>query len=162
MVWGGIHFRGKTNLIVIRQNMNAQRYCDDILRPVVIPFMNRHNGFVFQQGNARPHTARLTENVLQTNNVNTLPLPSRSPDLAPIEHVWDIVNRRNRRNHDPFNSVRELENALVQEWNAIPLRAIQKIIRGMHKRCRTVVNANGGWTRYWQLGFIDELVMCHL
>ena len=57
---GGIHFRGKTNLVVVRQNMNAQRYCNDILRPVVIPFMNRHYGFVFQQDNARPHTARLT------------------------------------------------------------------------------------------------------
>ena len=73
IVSGGFHFRGKTNLVVVRQKMNAQRYCIDILRPVVIPFMNGHYGFVFQQDNARPHTARLTANVLQTNNVNTLP-----------------------------------------------------------------------------------------
>ena len=45
IVSGGIHFRGKTNLVVVRQNMNAQRYCNDILRPVVIPLMNRHYGF---------------------------------------------------------------------------------------------------------------------
>ena len=59
MVWGGVHYAGKTNLIVIRQTLNAQRYCDDILRHVVVPFMRRNNRFVFQHDNARPHTARL-------------------------------------------------------------------------------------------------------
>jgi len=59
MVWGGVHYAGKTNLIVIRQTLNAQRYCDDILLPVVVPFMRRNNRIVFQHDNARPHTARL-------------------------------------------------------------------------------------------------------
>jgi hypothetical protein len=35
MVWGRVHYAGKTNLIVIRQTLNAQRYCDDILRFVL-------------------------------------------------------------------------------------------------------------------------------
>jgi len=47
MEWGGVHYAGKTNLIVIRQTLNAQRYCDDILRPVVVPFMRKNNRFVF-------------------------------------------------------------------------------------------------------------------
>jgi len=59
MVLGGVHYAGKTNLIVIRQTLNAQGYHDGILRPVVVPFMRRNNCFVFQQDNARPHTARL-------------------------------------------------------------------------------------------------------
>jgi transposase len=58
---------------------------------------------------------------LVANNVSTLPWPSRSPDLAPIEHVWDMLNRRIRENHHPFNSLQELENALIIEWNAIPV-----------------------------------------
>ena len=93
MVWGGVHYTGKTNLIVIRETLNAQRYFDNILRPVVVPFVRRNNRFVFQQDNARSHIARLSMNFLQTNNVNTLPWPSRSPVLAPIEHVWDMLNR---------------------------------------------------------------------
>ena len=88
MVWGGVHCTGKTNLNVIRQTLYARRYCDDILHPVLVPFMHRNNRFVFQQDNTRPHIARLSMNFLQANNVNTLPWLSRSPDLAPIEHVW--------------------------------------------------------------------------
>jgi hypothetical protein len=50
----------------------------------MMPFMHRNNRFVFQQDNAWSHTARLSMNFLQANNVNVLPWPSRFPDLAPI------------------------------------------------------------------------------
>ncbi|GFX43573.1 uncharacterized protein TNCV_510221 [Trichonephila clavipes] len=46
----------------------------------------------FQQDNARPHTARVSQDCLRT--VITLPLPARSPDLSPIEHTWDHLGRR--------------------------------------------------------------------
>jgi hypothetical protein len=103
MVWGRVHYAGKTNLIVIRQTLNAQRYCDDILRFVLVPFMHRNNRFVFQEDTHRWSIHEL----LQANNVSTLPWPSRSPDLAPIEHVWDMLNRRIRENHHPFNSLKK-------------------------------------------------------
>jgi hypothetical protein len=68
------------------------------------------------------------------NNVNTLPWPSRSPDLVPIEHVWDMLNRRIRENHHPFNSLQELENTLIIEWNAIPQYKIKKKIIERHAK----------------------------
>jgi hypothetical protein len=59
-----------------------------------MPFMHRDNRFVFQQDNAWSHTALLSMKFLQANNVNALPWPSRSPDLAPIEHVFDMLIRQ--------------------------------------------------------------------
>ena len=56
MVLGGVYCAGKNNLIVRGQTLNVQRYCDDILRTVVVPFMRRNNRFDFQQDNARPDT----------------------------------------------------------------------------------------------------------
>ena len=43
MVWWGITFKftGRTDLYVIQNNLNARRYCDEILIPIVIPFLNR-------------------------------------------------------------------------------------------------------------------------
>ena len=73
MVWGGINHQGKTNLVVIRGNLNAQGYINDVLRPVVVPFINNQNGpVIFQQDNARPHTARVTTQFLQGNNINVM------------------------------------------------------------------------------------------
>jgi hypothetical protein len=61
-----------------------------------------------QQDNAQPDTARLSINFLQANDVNTLPWSSRSPDLAPIKHTWDMLNRRIRGKHHPFNSFQDI------------------------------------------------------
>ncbi|GFU35615.1 transposable element Tcb2 transposase [Trichonephila clavipes] len=67
--------------------MTAQRYVHDILQPHVLPLMQRLPGAIFQQDNAQPHTVRLSQDCLRT--VTTLSWPALSPDLSPIEHIWD-------------------------------------------------------------------------
>ncbi|UYV72285.1 K02A2.6-like, partial [Cordylochernes scorpioides] len=85
MVWGAISFDSRTPLVVIPGTLTAQQYVDDILRPVLLPFLSHHPGLTFQQDNARSHTARVTMDCLQS--CRTLPWPARSPDLSPIEHM---------------------------------------------------------------------------
>ena len=88
MVWGGITARNRTELVIIDGNLNAARYRDEVLAPVVLPFMQRHDpGVILQQDNARPHTARIVQQYLQQQQVDVLPWPANSPDLSPIEHV---------------------------------------------------------------------------
>ncbi|GBN26665.1 hypothetical protein AVEN_51811-1 [Araneus ventricosus] len=57
--------------------------------------MNGIQGGVFQQDNAPPHTAIVIQHALQ--RVGMLPWPARSPDLSPIEHLWDIIGRQLQR-----------------------------------------------------------------
>ena len=53
-------------------SLNAQKYRNEILRPIVAPF-TRHHNLVFQHDNARPHVARICTQFLEAENVPVLP-----------------------------------------------------------------------------------------
>ena len=95
MVWGGISHGLKSLLIVIAGNLTGVRYRDEILRPVAVPFVQQHH-LIFQQDNARPHVARVYQDFLASHNINPLDWPPYSPDLSPIDHLWDQMDRRVR------------------------------------------------------------------
>ena len=148
MVWGGIRGNVTTNLVVIDGNLTAQRYINTVLQPEVIPFLQRHPNTLFQQDNARPHVARQTLNFLNANNVNVLPWPSRSPDINPIEHLWDYLDRQIRLRPQQPHTRQQLSAALLEEWRRIPPAFIRRLTFSMRRRVQACLNANGGHTRY--------------
>ena len=137
MVWGGISKNAQTDLVTVAGTLTAVRYCQQIVTPHILPFIRRHNA-TLQQDNARCHTARFTRDLLQRNNVNVLDWPARSPDLSPIEHMWDMLGRRVHERHD-VNSMADLEMALHQEWRRIPVYDVNKLMNSMRRRCDAVM-----------------------
>ncbi|GFU65153.1 transposable element Tcb2 transposase [Trichonephila clavipes] len=83
MVWSGISIGGRTDLHSIRNvTLTGRRYADEILRPHVIPYAGAiGDSFVFQDDNARPHRARLVENMLEAETIQLMEWPACSPDL---------------------------------------------------------------------------------
>ena len=149
MVWGGFTAHHRTQLVIIQGNLNAVQYRDRIVGPVIIPFLQRYGpGLTLQQDNARPHTARIIQCYMQQHDVDLLPWPANSPDLAPIEHLWDEMERQLRRQiRDPAN-VQELARDLNRIWNSIPQAFLFQLVASMRRRCTAVINAEGGHTRY--------------
>lgn len=150
MVWGGIQYDAKTELHICgRPSVTAAIYIRDILLDYVVPFAPFvGDGFLLQQDNARPHVARETRAFLEEAGITTLEWPACSPDLNPIEHVWDMMGRQIRARNTPISSLKALPNALVEEWNNIPQENIQALIESMPRRCQEVIRAHGGNTRY--------------
>ncbi len=147
MVWGAIAHGYKSQLVVVDGTLNAVRYIDEILTLHVIPAVQQRN-FTYQHDNARPHVARVCTDLLEEHNVDVLDWPPYSPDMSPIEHLWDELDRNVRRRQNLPNNVRELANALLEEWELIPMAKINKLINSMTSRVRAGIYARGGHTRY--------------
>ena len=119
MVWGGISSRGRTALVVVDGTPSGIRYRDEIIRPHVLPIVQQHNA-TLQQDTARPQVALVVTDFLIQNNVNVLPWPVMSPDLSPIEYVWDEMQHRFRGLQNQPLALSDLSRALERIWNGIP------------------------------------------
>ena len=71
-----------------------------------------------------------------------------SPDLNPIENVWDLLDRRVRARAIPPRNVWELAVALVEVWGNISQQELSNLVQSMRRRCTAVLNAAGGHIRY--------------
>jgi len=138
MVWGSIAYGYRTLLVIIDGKLNAQTYMEDILGPHVVPLLQTHNVItMLQQDNATSHVAGV--NLEKNHNIDFIDdWPSKSPDLNPIEHLWDNLDRRVRRRPNPPNNVNKLRAALLEEWNNIPQADINKLVLSMRRRCQAV------------------------
>ncbi|GFS90176.1 DDE_3 domain-containing protein [Trichonephila clavipes] len=97
VTWGAISWDTRSSLVVLQGTLTARRYVDDILTPIVLPMLSSRKGAIYQQDNARTHTARLSQQCLQGYDV------LRSPDLSPIEHVWNALGRQLQPSRDKEN-----------------------------------------------------------
>ena len=147
MVWAGITAEHKTDLVVVAGNLTARRYLDEIIIPHVIPFLAAHpETRLFQHDNARPHSAAITRDFLEENEVTVLPWVPYSPDLNPIEHLWDELGRRVLA-REPHNRI-SLIRILQEEWERIPQQQVRNLINSMRGRCTECIEARGGHTHY--------------
>ncbi|GFY32960.1 transposable element Tc1 transposase [Trichonephila clavipes] len=82
---------GRTELHIFdRGSVTGDRYCDEVLLSHVRLFRGAIGpDFIFMDDNARPHRTLAVEKLLESEDITRMDLPAYSPDLNPIEHVWD-------------------------------------------------------------------------
>jgi hypothetical protein len=73
--------------------------------------------------------------------VENLTHPPQSPDLNPMEGVWNILKQRIRRRI--WNSMEELKEALQEEWSKITIEEVRARIKDMPERCELLVKTSG-------------------
>ncbi|GFV83444.1 transposable element Tcb2 transposase [Trichonephila clavipes] len=103
LVYGGISIDGCTDLYIIRDgSLTARRYRDEILRPIVVPYAAAiEDDFILMDDNCRQHRANLVDDSLFEEGIVRMEWPVCSPDMNPIEHVWDALGRRVAGRHPP-------------------------------------------------------------
>jgi transposase len=99
MVWGGIWYHGRTELGIIRGNIDHKKYMR-ILHKYLLPSMPSSNQFLFMHDNAPAHKPIAVEKMLHDFGVRLLdPYPAHSPDFNPIEHVWSWMTQNINKEH---------------------------------------------------------------
>ena len=151
MVWGCISHDCKLDLVTIQGNLTGDQYIRDVLQPVVVTHFDNHplaTRPVYMDNNARSHRSRAVTAYLQSEAVTFVPWPAMSPDLNPIEHIWDMLGRRIQAREPPVQNIRQLEATLHREWQQISQQDIRRLTGGMRRRIEAVIQARGGYTRY--------------
>ncbi|GFU47609.1 transposable element Tcb2 transposase [Trichonephila clavipes] len=111
-------WRDRGNLYIIRDGpLTARRYSDEILRPIVVPYAAAiGDDFILMDDNCMPHRANLVEDFLFEEGIVRMEWPTCSPDMNPIEHVWDDLGRRVAGRQPAPQTLQELERTLLEEW----------------------------------------------
>lgn len=148
-VWAAMGYNGTTELVITNPRMNSYDYVD-ILSMQLPVYGNLIGGdnFWFQQDNCSFHTSKVTRKYFKDNNIRLFQWPSRSPDLSPIENVWGILVRYVYGGGRQFNTITDLKQTLIEEWEKIPIETFQKLIDSMPNRIFEVIQKNGGPTHY--------------
>ena len=148
LVWALFSGSDHRELVVFPEGvtMNKDRY-KEILNDKMLPHYNSRNIHSFQHDGAAPHTARVVKDFLREHNVNVLPHPPLSPDLAPIENAFSVL--KNKINHKRMVTLPQVTDEACNEWHSESmLKVMKNCATSMTKRLKATLENGGLPTRY--------------
>ncbi len=149
---GGIYSWHTLGLLLpIEHRLNATVYLS-IVADHVHPFMTTvyHLLMYFQQDNAACHKAQIISDwfLEHDDEFTLLKWPPQSPDLNPIEHLWDVVEREIHIMDVQTTNLQQLCDAIMTIWTKISEQCFQHLVESVPRRIKTVLKIKAGPTRY--------------
>ena len=148
MFWGSINgaVRGPSLFWEKKwENINKDSYQERIV-PLIHGWICMNPGLVLMQDNAPGHAAKDTQDELHSCGIVPIQWPPYSPDLNPIETIWNIMKdwiaeHYGSENHPTYDQLQ----VIVQEvWEqAFDEDKIQGLVEEMQTCCDAVIAANG-------------------
>ena len=148
MIWSGFSARQIGYLHLCEKTVDSKEYTK-ILRTRVLPYQNRFfdGDMIFQDDSAPAHRSKVTCAFKEANDIISLPWPSSSPDLNPVENLWQILKRKVNLHRPRTKS--ELLASIIRVWNReIKPDTLTKLAASMPRRIEQVLKVRGGPTKY--------------
>ena len=151
----------RSRLLRIEGFLSSNRYIREVLQPEGLPLFKATPHAIFQQDNARPNVARIMQAFFQRRWVSLLSWPARSPDMSPIEHVWDMVDRRLIHQGPPAPTLDALWIHIQTACRDIPQEDIQGLLDSMPRRIETLRAVHEVFTPYRNRMLSDHVQFCN-
>jgi len=151
MVWGCMLWEGVGYACKIDGRMDGDLYLkilEEDLQESISYFGKTKGDVIFQQDNDPKHTCHKAQTWFEDHDFKVLSWPAQSPDLNPIEHLWDHLKRKLAGYEVAPRGMLELWERVEEEWNKIDAEVCQNLIESMPRRVAAVLKAKGGPTKY--------------
>ena len=151
MVWGCMTWEGVGNLHLIEGIMDKYVY-RNILETELINTIHMNDleeeDVIFQHDNDPKHSSLYVKDWLLAQKFQVIWHPPQSPDLNPIEHLWNEVDRRMRMSERKPTNKKDLWEKIQEIWYSIEVDVVRKLIMSMPQRATDVYVAKGAYTRW--------------
>jgi transposase len=125
--------------------MNATTFVT-YLKECLVPELKR--GDVVMMDNLPVHRVAAVREVIEAAGAKLRYLPKYSPDLNPIEHLWQHLKRQLASYETEPAGIHELWERVQTELDKIPVQVCTELIESMPRRVDAVLKAKGGYTKY--------------
>jgi len=149
LMWGCMAASGVGNFEFIDGIMDKYVYQGLLERNLKESVQKLHLGrrFIFQEDNDPKHTSKLVQDYLKSQRITRMDWPPQSPDLNPIEHLWEILDREIR--NSSISSKQALREMISECWSTLTETGItQTLVDSMPRRLEAVIAAKGAPTPY--------------
>lgn len=149
-IWGCILKNHKLIIHIYDKTMNGDKYIE-ILKLKLLPLIQsltdgNNNKYIFQQDNASCHKCLKVKNFFSENNIDVMLWPANSPDLNPIENVWNLIKKNIGKIY--ITNKEELINRINEEAKNLDITIINNIIGSMNNRINELINNSFDYINY--------------
>ena len=135
LVWGALNLRGFYLKIIEGGTVNAEKYCQIVDEFILYANRLYPEGWILEQEGATPHTARKTMKFFEEKNLQFLLWPPNSPDVNPIENVWEIL--KNTVEQKNPKTKQELIEAIQNSKSVITREIRENLMNSVGKRLKS-------------------------
>ena len=128
-------------------SINQQSYSEHIV-PLIQGWIRMNPHLSLMQDGAPGHAAASTLQELSERNIRVIWWPAFSPDLNPIETVWNKIKNWIQENYEGNLSYDQLREAVTAAWEQISEQLLDELVEFMPARCEAVILADGMHTEY--------------
>ena len=148
--WCCLSSTGFDRIICFKNNLTSYFLCNNIYQNGLLPAARNHfsrsRGWLLLEGNDLKHRSKYSVQRKKGHRIKTLPWPSFSPNVNPVENLWSLLKIKvaDRRPKTLTGLIRDIK----KKWNDLTQELASNLMASMERRVDNLFKANGDYIMY--------------